>query len=744
MSASIDAPAASSIHAPIGRIAVPSPLPQLFDYQLPQHTEIVPGMRVKVPFGRSTRIGVVVECVDSASIGSDRLKPIDSLLDTQAALPAELLNFALWASRYYRHPPGEVLATALPVLLRQGAAALPDQDLALRLTAAGTAVELSGLGRRAPRQAELLRALQSAGGALAADALHMLDGWRATARNLAKKGWLTIDSSPAYGFLRSTSTAGERPTLNPDQAAACEAVKSTTGFGCHLLDGVTGSGKTEVYLELVADTVASGQQALVLVPEIGLTPQLVQRFSSRFSLPIVALHSGLSDRERLNAWLAARDGAAAIVIGTRSAIFTPLARPGLIVVDEEHDLSFKQQDGFRYNARDLAVVRASRLDIPVVLGSATPSLESLYNVQHRGYSHLELLQRAGDARMPDTRILDIRNKPLYAGLSDALLAQMREHLDKGGQVLTFLNRRGYAPAMLCHACAWVGACDRCDARLTFHQRDRRLRCHHCAHERPLPRVCPNCRSNELCAVGQGTERLEQELEARFPEHGVVRIDRDSTRRKGAMARLLESVHSGEGRILIGTQMLAKGHHLPNVTLVAIVDADQGLLGTDFRATERLAQQVIQVAGRAGRAERRGEVVIQTHHPDHPLLHVLLRDGYAALARQLLAERQEMGLPPYASLALLRAEAPAAEAPMLFLEDARAQAAALAMAGVELLGPIPAPMERRAGRYRAQLLLRAPRRQDLQQLLARWVDKLSAVKSARQVRWSLDVDPMEML
>ncbi len=727
----------------VARVAVPSPLPQLFDYRLPDDGAVVPGMRVRVPFGSSVRIGIVVDCADSASVENHRLKPIDAILDAQPVLPREALEFALWAGRYYHHPPGEVLATALPVLLRQGADAVPDQDEAFALTAAGGAVELTALARRAPRQAELLNRLRQAGGLLTADALRAIDGGRATARTLLDKGWLRLESRPAYGFV-PTAEPAPPPELNPAQAAARDAVRATTGFGCHLLDGVTGSGKTEVYLELVADTVAAGRQALVLVPEIGLTPQLLQRFSRRFQVPMVAFHSGLTDRERLNAWLAARDGQAAIVIGTRSAIFTPLARPGLIVVDEEHDLSFKQQDGFRYNARDLAVARGSRLGIPVVLGSATPSLETLYNVERRGYSHLRLPQRAGGAQMPRTQILDIRGKPLYGGLSEALLARMREHLDQGGQVLAFLNRRGFAPALFCHACAWVGTCSRCDARLTLHQRERRLRRHPCGHERPPPPAGPSCRSSELRALGQGTERLEQELQARFPDHGLVRIDRDSTRRKGAMEKLLASAHSGEGRILIGTQMLAKGHHLPDVTLVAIVDADQGLFGTDFRATERLAQQIVQVAGRAGRAERPGEVVIQTHHPDHPLLHTLLRDGYAALARELLDERRQLALPPYASLALLRAEATAAEAPLAFLEEARQQAAALALPGVELLGPIPAPMERRAGRYRAHLLLQAARRPSLQQLLERWVPKLGSLKSGRRVRWSLDVDPMEML
>lgn len=744
MPAPLDSPAPTQLGMAIIRVAVPSPLPQLFDYRLPADAQVEPGMRVRVPFGRSNRVGVVVECSNQSDIDADRLKTITELLDETPILPAELLSFVLWASRYYHQPPGEALATALPVLLRQGAPALPEQRQTLQQTEAGAAIELTALAQRAPRQAELLAALRQAGGAADADALREVSNWRATAKALAAKDWLRIEQQPAYGFVPATSEPPQPLALNEHQAQACATVRAQVGYGCYLLDGVTGSGKTEVYLELVADAVAAGRQALVLIPEIGLTPQLVQRFSRRFQTPIVALHSGMSDRERLNAWLAARHGEAGIIIGTRSAIFTPLARPGLIVVDEEHDLSFKQQDGFRYNARDLAVVRARRLDIPLVLGSATPSLESLANAKRQRYQHLRLPQRAGSASLPSTQILDIRGKPLYAGLSDALLLRMREHLDLGGQVLAFLNRRGYAPAVMCHDCAWVGSCSRCDSRLTFHQRERRLRCHHCGHERPVPRHCPDCRHGDLFALGQGTERLEQELTARFPEHGIVRIDRDSTRRKGAMSRLLQSAHSGEGRILIGTQMLAKGHHLPDVTLVAIIDADQGLFGTDFRATERLAQQVVQVSGRAGRAERRGEVIIQTHHPEHPLLHTLLRDGYAALARQLLDERREMSLPPYASLALLRAEAPAAEAPLHFLEEARQQARALAVPGVELMGPVPAPMERRAGRFRAQLLLHAPHRQELQQLLHTWVERLSQLKSGRRVRWSLDVDPMEML
>jgi len=724
----------------IVQVAVPSPLSRLFDYL--SSAPLAPGARVWVPFGQRRQIGIVVGNADDSSVDRHRLKPVDSVVDAAPLLPPELLEFALWASRYYHYPAGEVLQTMLPPLLRQGAPAEPVQSVSWRLSPAGRAVNPDELARRAPRQAELLRQL-SQRDEISDEQLTMQEGARAVLRGLAEKGWIESDSKPSYGLVVGQGGAPV-PPLTPAQAAACETLRAATGFACHLLDGVTGSGKTEVYLEAIDTALARGRQALVLVPEIGLTPQLVERFARRFDAPMAVFHSALSDRERLNAWLAARDGAARIVIGTRSAIFTPLAQPGLIVVDEEHDPSFKQQDGFRYSARDLAVVRASRLDIPVVLGSATPSLESLFNVAHRGYHHLKLPERAGSAGMPRVQVLDIRGKPLQGGLSQALLAHMRRHLDAGNQVLIFLNRRGFAPTLFCHDCGWVATCARCDARLTLHQRDNRLRCHHCGHERPVPQQCHSCKSSELRPVGQGTERVEEALRAHFPELGLVRIDRDSTRRKGSMAKLLASAHSGEGRILIGTQMLAKGHHLPKVTLVGIIDADSGLFGSDFRATERLAQLIIQVAGRAGRADRPGEVILQTHHPEHPLLHTLLRDGYGRFATELLEERKQLGLPPYGSLALLRAEAVQPAAPGIFLEEARLRAEELAVPGVMLLGPVPAPMERRAGRFRAQLLLQASRRQDLQRLLGLWCDGLQGLKSARKVRWSLDVDPQELL
>ncbi len=704
--------------------------------------QLCPGMRLRVPFGRSRRIGVVTGLAKDSPVTCDRLRPAIEVLDEQPLLPAEILRLAEWAARYYHHPIGEVVATILPTALRRGRPISNMRPSVWRLTAAGRAADKDTLARRAPRQAAVLARLASREGALASEEMADLPGdWRAGLRNLIAKGLVEAASRSEPQPCPDVNA----PRLNHAQKAAVDSLcGNLNASGAFLLDGVTGSGKTEVYLAVIERVLAAGRQALVLVPEIGLTPQLLERFRRRLGTGLAVLHSGMADRERTHAWLAARDGHAGVIIGTRSALFTPLSNPGLIIVDEEHDLSLKQQDGFRYHARDLAVVRASQAGIPVLLGSATPSLESLHNARRGRYHHLHLPMRAGDARPPSLHLLDLRGQPLQQGLSAPLVQRIRRHLDNDGQVLLFLNRRGYAPVLMCHACGWVAGCHRCDARLTWHQRADRLRCHHCGHERRVNCACPNCGSGELHAVGQGTERLEQTLNSIFPDAEVARIDRDSTRRRGAMEALMERARSGRARILLGTQMLAKGHHLPNVTLVGILDCDQGLFGADFRAPERLAQLVVQVSGRAGRESRTGEVILQTHHPDHPLLNTLLRDGYGVFAREALAEREQAGLPPYGYLALLRAEAAAEQQPHGFLEQARQAGEQQDPGEVLLMGPVPAPMERRAGRYRAQLLFQCAERAPLQRLLARLVPVLHGLPAARRVRWSLDVDPQEML
>ena len=724
------------------RIAIPTPLYRSFDYLPPASDAadtLQPGSRIRVPFGRRKTIGILLEVAQQSALEPARLKPALEVLDEAPVLSSDILAMTLWASAYYQHPIGDALATALPVLLRRGQAIQGAREPGWRLTQAGSQVDTDTLSR-APRQAMLIHQLRA----------HPQGAPRSTLevpaevlRRLSEKGWIEPCSLTDTN-ADATVIASTPHTLNATQQSAVDAVTaSLSEFAAFLLEGVTGSGKTEVYLQIIDTLIAQGRQTLVLVPEIGLTPQLVKRFSSRFGVPLAVLHSGLSDRERLAAWQQARSGKALIVIGTRSAIFTPLARPGLLVVDEEHDSSLKQQEGFRYSARDLAVWRARQLDIPVILGSATPSLESLFNVEHQRYQHLVLPNRTGAASLPAYEILDIRKQPLEHGLGRPLLKRIAHHLDHDGQVLLFLNRRGYAPTLVCHDCGWVAECPRCDARMTWHQREQQLRCHHCGSQRPVATSCPECQSTELRPLGQGTERVDLALAEHFPGVERLRIDRDTTRRKGELARHLEQARSGRARLLLGTQMLAKGHHFPKVTLVGILNADQGLFGTDFRSSERMAQLIVQVAGRAGRHDRAGHVAIQTHHPEHPLLQLLIRQGYPAFARAALAERAAARLPPYSHIALVRAEAARQSVPMAFLEQVRRHCEAAGETGVELWGPIPASMERRAGHFRAQLLLQAARRGDLQQLLGGLVRQLEQMKEARQVRWSVDVDPADM-
>jgi primosomal protein N' (replication factor Y) len=728
------------------KVAVPSPLYRDFDYLPPSGVDparLLPGMRLMLPFGRREVVGVLLETAGETAVPAAKLKAVRRLLDETPLIPPDMLALARWAADYYRHPIGEVVQTLLPVLLRQGkAAALPVTPV-WRLNTAGRAADPESLARARRQRALHALLLRHPAGLEASAIAEELPEPAAALRALKERGWLedvsheraTTDTTPLPVMAGST-------LLNPTQKQAAAAIQTALGnYRAFLLDGVTGSGKTEVYLDAIATAVGSGLQALVLLPEINLTPQTLARFRARFG-QVAAFHSGLSDTERLATWLAARDGTAPVIVGTRSAAWLPLKSPGLIVVDEEHDASFKQHEGFRYSARDLAVVRAQRASIPVVLGSATPSLESLHNTVQGRYTHLTLPERAGAARHPSMKLLDIRTRPLIEGLSDLLLDAVKRHLAADGQVLLFLNRRGYAPTFMCHDCGTPEACKRCDARMTLHGSNR-LVCHHCGAERPVPAKCSHCGNQAFGAVGQGTERIEQALTELFPDAGVARVDRDSTRRKGSMEKLLEEVRSGARRILIGTQMLAKGHDFPKVTLVGVLDADQGLFSADFRASERMAQLIIQVAGRAGRADRPGEVLIQTHQPEHPLLQHLVREGYGSFAKAALAERRLAGLPPYAALALLRAEAPAAPAPTAFLEAARNQLARGHASGVTLLGPAPAPMERRAGRYRANLLLQASQRAPLQKLLAATLPELDELKQARKVRWSIDVDPVSL-
>ncbi len=733
-------------YVPILRVALPVPRTGAFDYLPPAgHDAGVPalGVRVRVPFGSSTRIGLVLACVPASELAPERLRPALEILDTEPIIAARHLDLLVWAANYYRYPIGQVLTNCLPALLRQGRLAAVQEPSRWQLSPAGRAADPREL-RRAPRQAALLKGLQEYPSGLEKYQLkQIVITYQPALEALQSRGWVIPAEAPAPTLADPVRT-GEH-ALNSAQAQAVATITAALGrFQCLVLDGVTGSGKTEVYMQAIASLVAQGRQALVLVPEIGLTPQTLERFAGRFRSGLAVYHSGLSDRERAAVWNQARLGELAVVLGTRSAVWLPLPRLGIVVVDEEHDLSYKQQEGFRYSARDVAVIRGQREAVPVVLGSATPSLESLHNVQAGRYSRLALPQRAGGAETPVVRIVDLRGQSLQAGLSVALLEAISACLSARQQCLLFINRRGYAPVLLCQFCGWIGACARCDAPMTFHQFDNRLRCHHCGAEQARPASCPNCGRSPVQPLGMGTQRLTEVLGEAFPQARILRIDRDSTRRKGALEGLLQRAHTAEADILVGTQMLSKGHHFPKVTLVGIVDADKQLFGVDFRAGERLAQLLVQVAGRAGRGEQPGTVMIQTYHPHHPLLACLGEGGYQGYARIAMAERRQAELPPFSSWALLRAEANQLAGPLSFLQTARELLQSSAGDGVSVIGPAPAPMARRAGRYRAQLLLQSLRRSALQGLLDEALPRIQALPGARRVRWSVDVDPQELL
>ena len=732
------------------RLALPSPLRRLFDYRAPAtmaRKTLTPGMRIRVPFGRREMIGVLVEVCDTSEVPAEKLKPASALLDEVSPMPAALLKLCLWTAQYYQHSLGDTFSWALPTLLRQGEPAQMRQERFWQMTP-GARFDDPRIAR-APRQREALQTLAQHPHGVAHALLSKLGLNKDSLDLLLAKELVQVEVRRHLPHARQEHwLAQPELPLNEEQRTAYDAVRSGFGsFHAFLLAGVTGSGKTEVYLQLIRETLEAGKQALVLIPEINLGPQTLARFEQRFNARIALLHSAVNDRERLDAWLAARDGEADIIIGTRSALFTPMKNPGLIIIDEEHDGSYKQQEGLRYHARDLAMVRARQENIPILLGSATPSLESLHNAYTGRYGLLRMNQRAGGARQPRFMRLDVKSRPLDSGISGPLQQAMGQTLAAGQQVLVFLNRRGFAPTLLCHDCGWLSECPRCDARMTVHQRSGALRCHHCGHEERLPRQCPQCAHVDLRPVGAGTERAEERLKVLFPDYPVLRVDRDSTARKDAMQQLFTTIQRGQPCILVGTQMLAKGHHFPRVTLVAILDADGGLFSGDFRASERMAQLIVQVAGRAGRAEEPGKVIIQTHLAEHPLLVQLTEQGYFAFAEQALSERRAASLPPFSHLALLRAEAHKPGQAEGFLDEACAAAEQLlaeqGLQGVELLGPVPAPMERRAGRFRAQLLVQANARAPLHRLISAWLLLLEQMPSGRQVRWSVDVDPVDL-
>lgn len=734
------------------KVAVDAPVEGVFDYALPVGwaggRDSLAGRRVRVPLGASVRVGLVVASEAAGDVAEEyesELKAVESILDEAPLLDADDLRLGQWLAGYYHAPLGEVLALMLPASLR-GGAALHSHEVRGWRVLPGAPLEVPG----AARQSQVLRQLHAADGGIPTRDLR---GMTAVLRALELRGWvgscvLSASLSVCGDTMRPVADVPPTLVLNTEQVTAHEAISASLGqFAAFLLHGITGSGKTEVYLAAMTAALQCGLQVLVLVPEIALTPQLVGRFAARFkplgAEAIVVLHSAMTARARELAWQSAQSGRAQVVLGTRSAVLTPLPRLGLLVVDEEHDPSYKQQEGWRYHARDVAVVRAQQRGIPVVFGSATPALESLALVAQGRYRLLRLSERAGGARSPHLTLLDVRKRPMQDGLSAPLLEKMTAHLLAGGQVLLFLNRRGFAPALECHACGHVEACRQCSAPMTVHRGRGRLVCHHCGAERAVPRVCAACGSSDLQMLGQGTERLELALRGLFPEFALERIDRDTTRRKGELENKLARAHSGEARILLGTQMLAKGHDFPGVTLAVILDADSGLMSSDFRAPERLLQLIVQVAGRAGRADKPGEVLIQTHQPEHPLLQALLHGGFERCAELLMRERELARLPPFAHLALLRAEAKDAARAQGFLARCAAFFKEEANEALQVWGPAPAPLERRAGRFRFQLLLVGMQRAPLHRAVEQFGTAQQDWHERRGVKWSLDIDPQEM-
>jgi len=723
-------------------VAVPVPLRRTFDFLPPASGRLpAPGERVLVPFGRRRLVGVVTAHRPAEPAPAHRLKPVHTALDDGPVLTAKLRELVHWAADYYQQPIGIAWRTALPRALRGNQPLEPEVPEHFALSAAGR--QQTGPGGRAPVQQRLLEAFGAApGNCLDAPALKLMaDHWRKSVDGLIRRG--LVERIP-YTEPEPRTESQRGFELNSDQADAVATVDSADGFACFLLFGVTGSGKTEVYLEAIRSTVRAGRQALVLVPEISLTPQLVQALQQRFGKAVAVLHSGLAPGERHYNWWRARQGYAPVVLGTRSAVFAPLRRTGLIVVDEEHDPSFKQQDGLRYHARDLAVYRAKLEDVPVVLGSATPSLESMHNAAIGRYRRLDLAQRAKGAALPEIRYIDMRRTASSDGISAALFEALSGRLARGEQSLLFVNRRGFSPVWCCYTCSWHAQCERCDAHLTLHRRINRLLCHHCGHAQLPQDACPACAGTHLGPLGAGTQRLEESLAGRLPEARIVRIDRDSTRRKGALEDTLAAAREREADILVGTQLLTKGHDFPYVTLVGVVNADQGLYSVDYRATEQLFQQLLQVSGRAGRDVHAGEVLIQTMYPEHPVFQELARHDYSRFARYALAEREAASYPPYNRFALVRAESTRAGAALRFLGSARDHLLGSPHRDhIRVMDAVRAPMEKRAGRYRAQLLISAADRSVLRQALAPWLAWLESWPEARSVRWSVDIDPVDM-
>ncbi len=727
---------------PVIEVAVAVPLRRTFDYWLPDGVdanETLIGKRVLVPFGRQSLVGVIVGFKENASQVSDKMKAAISIIDSDDlfSIDDEMMSLLNWAAGYYQHPIGDVLNVALPGALRSDKS-IPD-FVPQVLKKTSEFPELEAIPSNAKQMQKLGLLLDES--SLSKEQLKDAAISSVTIKKFVDRNWAEWQPDTRAPAQVTEQDINESLNLNADQSIAVAAINSASQHQAFLLDGVTGSGKTEVYLQAIEHRLKQQQQVLVCVPEIGLTPQTIARFKQRFNVEIAVWHSGMTDRQRMQTWLASRNGLAKIIIATRSGVFLPFQSLGMIIVDEEHDSSFKQQDGFKYHCRSLALYRANKLKIPVVLGSATPSLETLNNANSGKFSHLKLTQRAGNATLPTKHLLDLNRCQTNGPLGLPLLDAIKEQLNLNRQVMLFINRRGFAPVLMCEECHWLTECSRCSSFTTFHKTKNALICHHCGFHHPTLRQCLSCGSTRLTPVGIGTEQIEHLLQAQFPEVPVVRIDRDNTSKKGAFDEQLEIINQGQPMIIVGTQMIAKGHHFPNVSLVGIVDVDGALFSSDFRSAEKLSQLVVQVAGRAGRASIKGQVWLQTKFPEHPVIQDLVNNEYEDFAKYALNERQMLRLPPFSHQATLRAESTLndiGEHWLVAISEHLAQ-----QDGIMLLGPMPAPMTKKAGKYRHILILQSQSRPYLQKLLNWLIENLDSIKKDNRIRWSIDVDPIDL-
>ena len=724
------------------RFAIAVPVYRVFDYALDAAEPVQAGIRYRLPFANRTRVGVLIDSGAASGIDAARIKPVGERLDEQPVIDAHMLALARWMADYYLQPPGEVVFQCLPGYLRGARAHVTTRVKCWKL-ADPQPQAIEDLRHRAPRQYEICVALQAHPEGLTALQLKRINSnWHAAVKALQARGMLIEEWTDVPA---ETPPAARLPEPSPEQGAILSALEGRQdGFAVHLLDGITGGGKTEIYLRLIRAQLDAGRQVIYLVPEIGLTGQLIERVGARFGDCFALSHSGLTELQRYRAWDRFRRGEARIMLGTRSSLFAQCERLGLIVIDEEHDASYRQEDGIRYHARDVAIKRAQMLDIPVVLGSATPSLESIHNCTRENWYRYRIDRRPTSYQPPRPTLIDVRDSRLEFGCSARTLGLIERHLEQSGQVLVYLNRRGFAPVVMCHECGWQSLCRQCDARLTLHQSVQALLCHHCGDRQAVPAACPDCGNDAIRHYGVGTEQLEQGLGLRFPDVPVLRIDRDVVASREALAERLRRLRDGSPCILIGTQMIAKGHDYPAITLAVVLDADQALFSASYRASERLVQTLFQVSGRSGRGDREGQAVVQTRFAEHPLMQALTRRDYRDIAAELLDERRQLGFPPCASVVMFRADATRLDSALDKLDEIRALlVAATGFERITCVGPLPALMTRRIGRYRAQLCLISPERSALRRVLSAAMPAIGELPGGGSVNWTVDVDAYDL-